>query len=182
MSNRSDRSLTKVFFALWPTATERGQLAAWQKPLQHLCGGRAMRDETLHSTLVFIGDVEQSRLEALQLAAREVSGETFELCFDMAHYWGHNHIVHAAPGHMPPQLVHLVGALELHLAAHRFKFDLRVYKPHVTLLRNARWTDAPLPALQPVRWQLQDFALVQSIQKDGLSSYRVLARFPLGVG
>jgi RNA 2',3'-cyclic 3'-phosphodiesterase len=179
MSNLPDHSLVKVFFALWPTAAESGQLAAWQKPLQHLCGGRAMRGETLHCTLVFIGDVEQSRLETLQLAAREASAKSFELCFDDARYWGHNHIVYAASSHVPLHLVQLVGALEQRLAAHRFKFEQREYKPHVTLLRNAHWSDVLLPEVHPMRWQIQDFALVQSMQKDGLASYRVLARIPL---
>jgi len=95
-----------------------------------------MRGENLHNTLVFIGHVEQSRLEALQLAAREVSAEDFELCLDGARYWGHNHIVYATPSHVPSHLVQLAGALERHLTAHRFKFDQREYKPHVTLLRN----------------------------------------------
>ncbi|HEY8887001.1 MAG TPA: RNA 2',3'-cyclic phosphodiesterase [Gallionella sp.] len=179
MSHQSDHPTARVFFALWPDAAGRGQLASWQKPLQHLCGGRAMLGETLHNTLVFIGDVEQAKLEALQLAAQEVKGETFELCFDMARYWGHNHIAYAAPGEMPQQLAQLVSVLEQRLMTHRFKFDQREYKPHVTLLRNAQWTDAPLPAMQPVRWQIKDFALVQSEQKDGLASYRLLARFPL---
>jgi len=179
MTHPSGNPKAKVFFALWPTATERSLLSAWLKPLQQLCGGRAMRGETLHNTLVFIGDVEQSRLEALQLAAQEVSGQTFELCFDAARYWGHNHIVYAAPGEMPQQLAQLVSALEQRLLVHGFKFDQREYQPHVTLLRNARWTDAPLPAMQPVHWQIKDFALVQSEQKDGLADYRVLARFPL---
>ena len=179
MNPQSEHPLVKVFFALWPTAAECGSLAVWQKPLQRLCGGRMMRGENLHNTLVFIGHVEQSRLEALQLAAQEVSAEDFELSFDEARYWGHNHIVYAAPSHVPPHLVQLVAVLEQRLTAHRFKFDQREYKPHVTLLRNAHWTDAPLPAMQPVRWQMQEFALVQSAQKDGLASYQVLARFPL---
>ena len=179
MSNQSDHSFVKVFFALWPTAAERSQLDAWQKPLQHLCGGRAMHGETLHNTLVFIGDVEQSRLEALQLAALEVSAACFELCFDGARYWGHNHIVYAAPGHVPQHLAQLVSALEQRLMTHRFKFDQREYKPHVTLLRNAHWTDVPLPEMQPALWRVKDFALVQSVQQRGLASYRVLARFPL---
>jgi 2'-5' RNA ligase len=179
MSNQADYSFVKVFFALWPAIAERGHLAEWQKPLQHLCGGRAMRGETLHNTLVFIGNVEQSRLEALQLAAQEVSGKAFELRFDETHYWGHNHIVYASPGHVPQHLVQLVSTLEQSLATHRFKYEQREYKPHVTLLRNARWTDAPLLAMQPVRWQVQDFALVQSGQQNGLSNYQVLARFPL---
>jgi 2'-5' RNA ligase len=179
MSHPSDDPTVRVFFALWPSDAERGALAAWQKPLQHLCGGRAMRGDTLHNTLVFVGDVGQSRLEALRLAAQEVSAAGFELCFDAARYWGHNHIVYAAPGEAPQQLAQLVSDLEQRLMTHRFKFDQRVYKPHVTLLRNARWTDAPLPEMEPVRWQAGDFALVQSVLQEGLATYSVLARFAL---
>jgi 2'-5' RNA ligase len=177
---QSGQAFVKVFFALWPTANERAHLAEWQKPLQHLCGGRFMHSENLHNTLVFIGNIEQSRLEALQLAAQEVSAACFELCFDRARYWGHNHIVYAAPGHVPQQLAQLVSSLEQHLAMHHFKFDQREYKPHVTLLRNAHWKDAPLPEMHPVCWQIKDFSLVQSGQQEGQSNYRVLARFPLG--
>ena len=179
MNHSPDNPVARVFFALWPQAAERAQLAAWQAPLKKLCGGRAMRGETLHNTLVFIGDVEIYGLEVLQLAAQEVRGESFELCFDEARYWGHNHIAYAAPRHIPQQLPSLVDALERRLTAHRFKFDRREYKPHVTLLRNARWSDAPLPAMPPVCWQIRDFALVQSAHQDGLANYRVLARFPL---
>ena len=144
-----------------------------------------MRGETLHNTLVFIGEVELYGLEVLQLAAQEVGGEGFELRFDEARYWGHNHIVYAAPRQVPQQLAQLADALEQRLAAHRFKFASHhlvshEYKPHVTLLRNAHWSDAPLPAMQPVSWQIRDFALVQSAPRGGLMDYRVLARFPLG--
>jgi len=185
MAHPSGNPKVKVFFALWPTAAERGQLASWQKPLHQLCGGRVMRGETLHNTLVFIGDVEQARLAALQLAAREVDGQAFELCFDAARYWAHNHIVYAAPGDPPQQLAQLVDVLRQRLTAHGFEFDQRAYQPHVTLLRNARWTDTALPRqmpqLPPVRWQVGDFALVQSASDNGLASYRVLARFSLVV-
>ena len=179
MSRPTDNPTVRVFFALWPTVAEGGALAAWQVPLKGLCGGRAMRGEILHATLVFVGGIRQARLEALQLAAQEVAAGGFALCFDVARYWGHNHIVYAAPNHVPQQLEHLVGALEQRLAAHRFKFDRREHKPHVTLLRNARWTDTPLPVMRPVSWQIRDFALVQSAPRDGLADYRVLARFPL---
>lgn len=179
MPHTPDNQTERVFFALWPTAAGRGELAAWRMPLKSLCGGRAMRGETLHATLLFVGEVEPARLEALQLAAREVSGERFELCFTEARYWGHNHIVYAAPQHMPQQLAQLVHALERRLTRHRFSFDKREYKPHVTLLRNAHWTDTPLPGMRPVCWQIRDFALVQSLRRDGVASYRVLARFPL---
>jgi 2'-5' RNA ligase len=184
MNHSSGNPKAKVFFALWPAAAERGQLAAWQKPLQHLCGGRAMRGETLHNTLVFIGDVDEARLETLQLATQEVDGDAFELCFGVARYWGHNHIVYAASAEVPQQLAQLVGALEQRLLVHGFKFDQREYRPHVTLLRNARWTDAALPQQMPqmhrVCWQIRDFALMQSVTDNGVAGYRALARFPLG--
>jgi 2'-5' RNA ligase len=171
--------LIKVFFALWPDATERRQLSAWQVPLKHLCGGRTMRGETLHNTVVFIGNIERFRLEALQLAASEVNANAFELCFDEARYWGHNHIIYAAPGQVPQQLAQLVAKLGQGLTKHHFEFEEREYQPHVTLLRNARWTDAPLPAMQPVCWKIRDFALIQSVQQNGLPDYRVLTSFAL---
>jgi len=180
MSHQTDRSCIKVFFALWPAVSERNRLAAWQEPLKSLCGGRAMHGETLHNTVVFIGNIPQSGLEPLQLAAQEVNGERFELCFDIARYWGHNHIVYAAPAEPPQPLMQLVLGLEQNLARHGFKFDIREYRPHVTLIRNARWTDAPLPAMQKVCWKVNDFALVQSVSHGRLPGYRVLARFPLG--
>jgi 2'-5' RNA ligase len=184
MNHSSGNPKARVFFALWPAVAERGQLAVWQKPLQHLCGGRAMRGGTLHSTLVFIGDVDEARLEALQLAAQEVKGEAFALCFQVARYWSHNHIVYAAPAEVPQPLAQLVGALEQRLLVHGFKFEQREYQPHVTLLRNARWADAALPQQMPqmhrVYWQIRDFALMQSVAGNGVAGYRALARFALG--
>lgn len=177
--NSTDNPKVRVFFALWPHAAERSALAGWQEPLRRIVGGRAMHGDTLHATLVFIGEIAPDRLEALRLAAQEVEVPRFALCFDQAHYWGHNHIAYAAPGLAPPQLAHLVDRLEERLIRHRFKLDSREYKPHVTLLRNAHWSDRSLPQMPPVCWQCDGFALVQSLPRRDSVRYRVLARFPL---
>jgi 2'-5' RNA ligase len=166
----------RLFFALWPDAAERGGLAAWQQPLLDCCGGRAMRPDTLHSTLVFLGEIAEHRLEALLLAAQEVRCRPFMLELAVAHYWGHNHIVYAAPQTTPPPLASLVQDLEQSLRRHRFDFDVRPYKPHVTLLRNAQWTDAALPSMPGVTWRINDFVLVRSL-RSGEGGYEVLARF-----
>jgi 2'-5' RNA ligase len=170
----------RLFFALWPSSAECTALSAWHSPLRKLCGGRVMRTDTLHSTLVFLGEVEEVRLEALQLAAQEMNCRAFELNLTAAHYWGHNHIVYAAPDATPPQLAELVQELESRLRKHHFHFDNRAYKPHVTLLRNAHWSDARLPPMSAVSWKFNDFVLVQSLRdEDGTPHYEVLARFPL---
>lgn len=179
METRPDKPTARVFFALWPDACERRALAGWQSELARLCGGRVMRAETLHVTLVFLGDIPCERLEALTLAAREVVAPRFSLTLDAARYWGHNHILYTAPRVVPPELVRLVGDLECQLRRHRFRFDAREYKPHATLLRNARWSDDPLPELPPVRLTVGSFVLLQSVRQGGAAAYRVLARFPL---
>jgi len=178
--DNAQQSKVRVFFALWPSNEERAALAAWQPPLHKLCGGRTMRTDTLHATLVFLGDVEEHRLEALQLAAQEVAGSAFQLIFDVARYWGHNHILYASASNVPPHLLRLVEDLEQCLIRHRFHFEKRPYKLHLTLLRHARCNDAaPLPTMQRVAWRVRDFVLVQSVPDQNGASYQVLARFSL---
>lgn len=169
--------LARVFFALWPKPAEREALAAWQADLCQLCGGQVMRADTLHGTLVFLGEVATDRLETLKLAAQEVMIRTFELNFDTARYWGHNHIAYATPSHIPHQLEQLVTDLEHSLDRHHFRFEHRPYQPHVTLLRHAMWTDAALPDMPRAKWQVSDFVLVQSLRDKQDAQYQVLARF-----
>ncbi len=138
-----------------------------------------MRADTLHATLVFLGDVEVDRLEALQLAAQEVSGKSFDVVFDTACYWGHNHIIYAAPSMVPPQLAQLVHDLEERLYKHHFRFDVHSYKPHITLFRNAQWSDEPLPEMGRVGWRARDFVLMQSAPDKEGANYRVMGRFLL---
>jgi 2'-5' RNA ligase len=169
----------RIFFALWPDDAESAAISAWQPSLLQLCGGRQMPAANLHNTLVFLGNVALERLEALQLAAQEVSSVKFKITFNIARYWGHNQIVYAAPGVMPSPLTQLVKELEQKLLHHHFTFERRSYKPHVTLLRHARWTDAPLPAMLPVVWAVRDFVLVQSVSEGQGVRYEILARFAL---
>lgn len=136
-----------------------------------------MRADTLHATLVFLGDVAEHRLEALYLAAQETEFRDFALNLTTAHYWGHNHIVFASPDGIPPQLADLVRELEQNLRRHRFRFEQRAYKAHITLLRHAKWSDVELPPMPPVRWRVRSFALVQSLSDEQGASYKVLARF-----
>jgi 2'-5' RNA ligase len=177
MKHVEKESAIRLFFALWPNDAERAALAAWQPPLLELCGGKTMRADTLHATLVFLGEVAVHRLEALRLAAEEVAFHGFELNLSAAHYWGHNHIVYAAPDSVPSQLSALVNKLESKLRKHRFRFEQRPYKPHVTLLRHAKWSDTDLPPMPEVRWHINDFVLVQSLSDEQSSRYEVLARF-----
>ncbi len=177
--NQPGEKKLRLFFAFWPNDAERAAMAAWQPSLRELCGGRVMRIDTLHTTLVFLGDVAEHRLQAAQSAARAVRCPGFELNLTVVHYWGHNHIAYAAPESTPPQLAVLVHELENSLRNHHIHFEARPYKPHVTLLRGAQWSDAHLPVMPAVRWQVGEFVLVQSRRDEQGARYQVLARFPM---
>lgn len=167
----------RVFFALWPDDRVRNALHSRAQELHRSCGGRAMRRENLHLTLVFVGDIPVGRLEELRSTAGAVSAAPFELVLDQLGYWRHNRIVWASPLTVPGPLRELVAGLEGGLTQAGFEFDQRPYAPHITLLRDAR---APrlLPALG-VPWSALDFALVQSARDAYGSRYEVLARWPL---
>lgn len=174
-----EKKQVRVFFALRPDSQTREDIASWQVPLRGIVGGRVLPAENLHNTLVFLGAVPVEHLENLRLAAQEVCGEKFQLVFNLARYWGHNQIVYAALGIVPPQLTQLVQALEKSLKHHGVAYEQRAYKPHVTLLRHAQWSDSPLPPMHPVRWAVQDFVLMQTHGEGQDVRYEVLSHFPL---
>jgi 2'-5' RNA ligase len=178
MGKHEKEPAMRLFFALWPAEAERSALAAWQAPLHELCAGRVMQPATLHTTLVFLGQVAAHRLDTAHQAARETAFHAFALEFTAAHYWRHNHIVYAAPASVPEPLQQLVAELERNLLAQGFRFERRPYRPHVTLLRNATWDGAVLPPVPAVRWQVGEFALVRSHSAVQSARYEVLARFP----
>jgi 2'-5' RNA ligase len=176
MKDTENMPMRKLFFALWPNDAERTAMTSWQAPLHALCGGRVMRAETLHATLVFLGEVAEHRLEVLHLAAQEAEFQPFELHLIRAHYWRHNRIVYAAPRTVPHPLAGLVKGLEVSLDKHHIRFDRRPYKPHVSLLRNAKWGDELLPPMPAVCWRCNEFVLVQSLSDASGPVYRILAR------
>ncbi|MEW6314352.1 MAG: RNA 2',3'-cyclic phosphodiesterase [Pseudomonadota bacterium] len=168
----------RVFFALWPDEPARKMLAQWTRLLHERCGGRKTRPDTIHLTLVFLGDVPLARIEEIKRMADEVSVAEFDWTLDLARCWRHNKIVWAGSSNVPAELSELVGQLETRLRGAGFALELRPYVPHVTLLRHAR-CDAELPALPPVAWPAQEFVLAQSVLKESGSEYAVIGRWPL---
>jgi 2'-5' RNA ligase len=171
------RLTARVFFALWPDDRVRDALQCHARELLRSCGGRAMRHENLHLTLVFIGDVAAGRLDDLTSMAHAISATPFELVLDQTGYWRHNRIVSALPLTVPEPLRTLVSAIEGGLQQAGFEFYQRPYAPHVTLLRDAR-APAILPPLG-LDWPVREFVLVESARGTRGAEYRVLGRWPL---
>jgi 2'-5' RNA ligase len=171
---------SRLFFALWPDATQRGELYRLARCLHSGCGGRVTRRDKLHLTLVFLGNVERERISQLVSLAKQPRIPRFELEFGVMGYWRHNRIVWAAPVAIPPALSELVAALEDILQTAGFRFDRRPYAPHVTLIRDARAPNQ-LPRMNS-RWEISQFSLVQAVRDELGSRYEIVANWPLAAG
>ena len=163
----------------------REQLHALAQAMHKDSGGRLIRPDHLHLTLVFLGNVARARTSQLEAIAQQQCGIGFNLEFGNTGYWRHNRIVWAAPISIPEPLRELVAALERSLRQGGIQFDRRVkknehkneYVPHITLIRDAR-APAALP-MADFGLRVTDFALIESARGANGAEYRVLGRWPL---
>lgn len=171
----------RLFFALWPPAELAERLAAEAGALARRFRGKATRQETIHVTLAFLGDVEESRLPEVMTAARQVLAAPFDLTVDNLGYWRHNRLLWAGCSAVPPPLEALVGSLRERLREALIVCDdTQRFVPHLTLVRKV--SGAPhardLPGIEPLSWPCRGFALVRSALSDRGSDYATLAEFP----
>lgn len=141
-------------------------------------GGRATRQETIHLTLAFLGDIDADRVGDAIAAARTVRAPAHRLPVTHADYWPHNRILWAGPARTPAPTRRLAAGLNRVLTQAGFALERHAFTAHVTLLRKAR-SPRSLPPLPKVNWPVDEFVLVRSRLSEAGSHYEVLERFPL---
>jgi 2'-5' RNA ligase len=166
----------RLFFALWPDDATRGRLADWTRAIHRASGGRAMRPETVHLTLAFLGATPSTALPAITAAAGRVAPRAFTLRVDEPGYWRHNQIAWGGVSEPPPALGDLVADLRAALVAARIAFDPKPFVAHITLVRKAR-PGFRMPKLDPIDWPVRDFVLVRSVTGAEGSAYEVVQRW-----
>jgi RNA 2',3'-cyclic 3'-phosphodiesterase len=162
-------SPARVFFALWPDeATARG-LFRLSADAYAACKGRRMRQDTIHLTLAFIGDVAQERLPQLMAVGDRVV--PFTLRLDRLAGWRHNRIVWAGTDSTPEPLTGVVERLNVALTEAGFPVEQRKFAPHVTLLRKAEGELPRGEIAPPVEWQVRGFSLMESVRSHEGAQY-----------
>jgi RNA 2',3'-cyclic 3'-phosphodiesterase len=168
----------RLFFALWFDSAMSRALFKLAEQQRLKAGGRTMRPETLHMTLLFLGSTPTERLLELNQAVAKVHVPRFDLAIDQFAGWQHNGIGYAAPSRIPEELVLLESELRHHVTEAGFSFDRRGFTPHVTLLRKVQRTIA-IVQVPPLKWAVREFVLVQSVPDAEGVSYRILSRWTL---
>lgn len=169
----------RVFFALWPDRALQTALHRLGSHLSTDCGGHAMRPETIHLTLAFIGALPVYQLQQLYAAAAQVSSPAFDWQIDRVGYWCRNQILWAGTSQPPAALTSLASRLHAALNDAGLAFDnSKPFAPHITLLRKTR-CEQPIQPPRALYWQVREFVLVQSETTAEGTNYRVMRRWPL---
>ncbi|MDX5445031.1 MAG: RNA 2',3'-cyclic phosphodiesterase [Zoogloeaceae bacterium] len=167
----------RVFFALWPDASTAKVLHGLADATKQRFGGRAMRIDTLHLTLAFIGGMPRVRLPELLAIGAAVAPRAVDLSLDVLGEWSRKHIVWAGPERVPEPLAALAAELQSALVTAGFALEARPFVPHVTLLRNAACATHRTPLEPPVCWRADGFVLVESKLLPSGARYEMLGRW-----
>jgi 2'-5' RNA ligase len=171
----------RLFFALWLPEEPSRKLAAEARALARRFGGRAVRQETMHLTLAFLGEVADERLPAVIEAARLVRSEPFEWLVDRLGYWRRPRLIWAGGPPARPLLALAAELRERLRAADAACDESRPFAPHLTLARKvSAAASSELPAIAPLSWPCRSFALVRSRRTEAGADYFTVAEFPFG--
>jgi RNA 2',3'-cyclic 3'-phosphodiesterase len=179
--------MQRLFFAVHPDADAALRIAALVQSLRRPLGlrSRAIAGERSHVTLLFVGSwaqppvgVVEKLLEAgSAVALTDVA--PFDLQFDRVASFNRR------PSNRPIVLLsdpagpvaRLHARLAEELRSRGVPFDVSAsYTPHLTLMYDDAKVD-PQP-VEGMGWTVREFALMQSLV--GMSTHRVLGRWPLG--
>lgn len=168
----------RLFFALWPSDAVREEIHS--KTRRFVTDGRAIPAANFHITVLFLGEIPQTRLEGIRRAGARASAtaEGFEVSLDQVESFARSKVLCLTAAATPPALAALAEQLRFNLLAQQVNLQDQPLRPHVTL---ARSFSRPHPASGAplIRWRVDELALVESERGRAGSSYAVIDRWPL---
>lgn len=173
----------RLFFAYWPSAETAREIVPWVRSAHALCGGRMMRTDTLHMTLAFLGQADADAAHHLAKVCTGWALPSGSMVLNEAGRFPRARVVWLGPSSSDSAALGWLYQANQQLWAHLDPLGWQgresVFRPHVSLLRNAG--PAPLDALQgpDVRWTAGRCVLVASEPTEAGSRYTVLAELPL---
>jgi len=154
-------STKRLFFALWPDDRQRDRLRDVINSVAKTVEGRAVDRRNWHVTLPFIGAFEEARIPELKDLVRDIEVAPFRLSFDRLEFWARPKVACLAAATVPAELEALVASLNAVLEDVGVSPEDRTYRPHITVVRNARaFTTERLAQRTTTEWS--GFELMES--------------------
>ncbi len=165
----------RLFFAIYPDATTRRELADAAKPL--ITEGKPSRADNLHLTLAFIGMADAAYQDRLTEKASQIkTPRPFSITIDRIGHFHKARILWLGVNQPPPELVSLHDNLVSAIQPCGYKAENRPWTPHVTVARKFRKALSG-KLEQPVVVRVEGFSLMQSVSEPGGVRYVEVERF-----
>ena len=172
----------RLFLALWPDEIIRKKLADVQKKLagnERLKTAKPVPAANLHITTHFLGAVTEevhTRLEALLYG---VKAQPCTLVIDRWGYFPRAKVLWLGAKEAPDALKDLVEQTQTCIQQCVDGYQQKRFVPHITVFRKARH---PLEVddFYPIEWNIDRFALVESVTHPEGPEYSVLKKWMLG--
>ena len=160
----------RLFFALWPDNRQRERLRDPINSVAKTVEGKAVDRRNWHVTLAFIGTFPENRVQYLLERVQEIHVEPFRLNFDRLEFWPRPRVASLSAASVPPELQELVDSLNFIISDLGLKPEERNYRPHITVVRNAR-TFTTERLTQRVQTEWSSFELMESVSGPGGVTY-----------
>ncbi|HEY3849571.1 MAG TPA: RNA 2',3'-cyclic phosphodiesterase [Steroidobacteraceae bacterium] len=168
----------RLFFAAFLDSESRRSVSAAVRALELEGASAYLPPEKYHMTLVFIGGVSDSVVQAVREIGEAQRVECVSLRFDRWEFWDGARAVVASSPDRPEPLIQLRASLSAGLMHRGVAFDDKPLRPHITVAR--KLAQAPvLPKLSEFSCTLRAFSLVSSVTAPGGSVYTVVDSWPL---
>lgn len=165
--------LPRLFFALWPDDRVRREIVARRDAIALNTGGRPMLPDTLHLTLLFIGEAAELKVPTLMACGDRVRAPSFHLTIDARSHFKRAHLAWLGSTELPAELIHLHDVLKNEIVREGFALDDQPFQPHITVARNCMHFPSPSP-IDPIAWAVESFVLIDSRNTPAGPMYRVL--------
>ena len=171
----------RLFLALWPDDITRKKLADVQNRLgriDRLKSAKAVPVENLHITTHFIGAVTQPVHTQLEALLSEIEAQPCTLVIDRWGYFPRAKVLWLG-GESPRALNDLVLKTQSSIQQCIEGYEQKRFVAHVTVFRKARHP-IEVEDFDPIEWNIDRFALVESVTHPQGPEYSVLKQWMLG--
>lgn len=172
----------RLFLALWPDDITRKKLADIQKKFgnnERLKTARPVVAANLHITMHFLGAVTEDVHAQLETMLCGVRAQACTLVIDRWGYFPRAKVLWLGAGAAPGALTDLVEQSQTCIQACVDGYEQKRFVPHITLFRKARHP-MEVDDFNPIEWDIDRFALVESVTHPEGPEYRVLKEWMLG--
>lgn len=181
MSVAEKQKRKRLFLALWPDDITRKKLADVQKQLgkiDRLKTAKSVAVANLHITTHFLGAVTEEVHAQLEQRLYRVNAKNCSLVIDRWGYFPRARVLWLGAD-LSAALSDLVEQTRSCIQQCIEDYEQKRFVPHVTVFRKARHP-MEVDDFHPIEWNIDRFALVESVTHPEGPEYRVLKEWMLG--